>query len=251
MESQPQPPCFNKAEKVAITNVGAPEYARDEADADEEEEDAHEYNNKADDVELNTAARAATEVESGGWAPLWGTGGSTIWSSPQRTTSRLSTWLPLAVQDGGEARSQQSPPLSADGDAGANDSDDVDNSNAQSTWSVEDLADADHIHRRCDAMLALCRMCGETTHSSKECRRFRTDMCAGGCATSRGARSRCTFAHSPQELRTPPHFKTKMCTAAAATHDGVCMRAFAHSHRELTMARMALLAQQCAMRALL
>ena len=75
------------------------------------------------------------------------------------------------------------------------------------------------------AGLSFCKWCGETTHLSKLCRRFKTRLCDPECE-----RVECPYAHSAAELRSTIWFHTEMCDAVV--HTSECRRAFAHSEDE-------------------
>jgi hypothetical protein len=103
---------------------------------------------------------------------------------------------------------------------------------------VEEAAEEEEVNveEKVEVKLVVCKWCGETTHKSKMCRRFKTRMCAfDNCHDGD-----CPYAHSIAELRESIWFHTEMCPYD--THTAHCRRTFAHSDEEKYNALSALIA---------
>lgn len=71
-----------------------------------------------------------------------------------------------------------------------------------------------------------CKWCGEVTHATKMCRRYKTRLC--DFDECKGPE--CPYAHSAAELRSTIWFHTELCTLLE--HTSECRRTYAHSEEE-------------------
>lgn len=73
-----------------------------------------------------------------------------------------------------------------------------------------------------------CKWCGEVTHATKMCRRYKTRLC--DFAAEECLRLDCPYAHSAAELRSTIWYHTELC--ALSEHTPECKRTYAHSEEE-------------------